>query len=186
MAIQLSFLEPKQVSSTPVRKADPAGGTRQDDEYNTPKWLWQLGQDVFGLDEYDIDPATNETSAVPDSKKFMLLNDGLSRSWKSPKREMTRGWLNPPFSKNSEFVEKLCSEYQKGGLEMIVLDKHDHRVGWWWELEAAAAGLCLIRGYVQFEGHSQSYRFPVSIFYFGPNYEAFERVFKDYGRCVQL
>ncbi|NEQ48667.1 MAG: hypothetical protein F6K11_00850 [Leptolyngbya sp. SIO3F4] len=185
--MQLSLLQPNEIITTPGKcRNDPAEGTVKDDEYNSPEWLWKLGLKVFGIEEYDLDPATNETSTVPAHTKFHLWDDGLTRRWRVPKRKITRGWLNPPFSKNEQFADKLIAEYQEGGLEMIVLDKHDHRVAWWWNLEAVATGLCIIRGYVKFDGHKTPYRFPVSVFYFGLDYEKFKQVFKNYGLCINL
>ena len=173
-------------SFMPGQRCDPAGGTVRDDEYNTPRWLWEPGLRVFGIEEYDLDPATNETAIVPAYQRLTQAENGLACSWRLSHRQPTRLWLNPPFSQNAAFAKKLIQEWKAGGIEAIVLNKHDHRVGWWWQLEEAAVGLCLVRGYVQFAGQRAGYRFPVSVFFFGADYSIFEREYECLGRCFRL
>lgn len=157
---------------------DPAGGTSNDDEYNTPQWLWQPGLKVFGLEKYDLDVATNNNSTVPAAEKFTIDDNSLSQSWQRRKNGKTKLWMNPPFSENLPFALKLIDEWQWGHIEAIVLDKHDHRVAWWGLLADAATEVLLVRGYVRFDGQTASYRFPVAMFYFGSEPQKFR---EEYG-----
>lgn len=79
----------------------------KDNEYYTPKYI----VDYFYPNGFDYDPATNEEKA----KEFNVKNydtietDGLSKDWTKYKNI----WINPPFTKKYEFLNKAVETYNK-------------------------------------------------------------------------
>ena len=67
------------------------------DDYYTPKWVF----DALGL-EFDTDPAQpiGGCSWIPVKQYFTVLDDGLAQEWKG------RVWLNPPYSKPNDWIER--------------------------------------------------------------------------------
>ena len=84
-----------------------------DNEYYTPKEF----VDRFGI--FDYDPATTKEKAI----EFGLVNydtietDGLSKDWTIYKRI----WINPPFTRKHEFMEKAWKTYQEAKNEIYIL-----------------------------------------------------------------
>lgn len=76
----------------------------KDDEYYTPLKVINY----FG--KFDYDPATT----IEKAKEFNITNfdtietDGLKKNWSLYKNI----WINPPFTKKKEFLEKAINEYK--------------------------------------------------------------------------
>lgn len=83
------------------------------DDWYTPKEL----VDRFG--KFDYDPATTPKRAkILDISNYDIKNtDGLSSDWTNYKRI----WINPPFTKKKEFLEKAWATYQQTGAEIYFL-----------------------------------------------------------------
>lgn len=83
------------------------------DEWYTPKEFVAM----FG--EFDYDPATTPEKA----KEFNLLNydwvesDGLKSDWTQYKRI----WINPPFTRKHEFLEKAFETYRQARNDIYIL-----------------------------------------------------------------
>ena len=93
--------------------AKPEVGNIKDNEYYTPKEF----VDRFG--KFDYDPATTKEKA----EEFGVLNydtietDGLSKDWTKYKRI----WINPPFTRKHEFLEKAFQTYREVKNEIYIL-----------------------------------------------------------------
>lgn len=101
MAGHLAYMAKPQVQFT------------KDNEYYTPKEF------VARFGEFDYDPATTPEKA----KEFNLLNfdwietDGLKSDWTQYKRI----WINPPFTRKHEFLEKAFETYRQAKNEIYIL-----------------------------------------------------------------
>ena len=85
----------------------------KDNEYYTPKEF----VDRFG--RFDYDPATTKEKA----DEFGILHydtietDGLAQDWTPYKRI----WINPPFTRKHEFLQKAWCTYEQAGNEKYIL-----------------------------------------------------------------
>ena len=85
----------------------------KDNEYYTPKEF------VSRFGRFDYDPATTKEKA----EEFEILNydtietDGLQKDWTQYKRI----WINPPFTRKHEFIEKAWKTYQEVKNEIYIL-----------------------------------------------------------------
>lgn len=76
---------------------DESHVTKSSDDYYTPSWVFE----TLGL-EFDTDPAQpiGGCSWIPVKKYFTILDDGLQQKWTG------RVWLNPPYSKPNDWIER--------------------------------------------------------------------------------
>lgn len=85
----------------------------KDNEYYTPKEFVAM----FG--SFDYDPATTKEKA----KEFGIQNydtietDGLTQEWS----QYQRIWINPPFTRKHEFLQKAWQTYQTAKNEIYIL-----------------------------------------------------------------
>ncbi|PZV02430.1 MAG: hypothetical protein DCF32_15015 [Leptolyngbya sp.] len=180
--------------SQKLRKAnattEEAPGIDQD-ENNTPAWVWQPILDRWGRGEFDIDVATNEHSNVPAIAGFTKDNSALDAevTWQvepTDDEAETTGWENPPFSKNGIFSKKFAEQHDKGQLptHFFVLNKADSRTAWHKEYMVRCQAVCRVDRYVKFEqpeGDRQGATFSIDVFYFGPDKERFAEATAHYG-----
>lgn len=101
MAGQLLYMAKSQVQFT------------KDNEYYTPKEF------VNRFGTFDYDPATTKEKAeefgVPNYDT--IETDGLSKDWTQYKRI----WVNPPFTRKHEFLQKAWETYQITGNDIYIL-----------------------------------------------------------------
>lgn len=105
----------------------------QSDEWYTPIDL------IRSLGEFDLDPSCGPRCPNRTAKRRYGVR-GVERPWRG------RVWLNPPFSDVKPWVEKMIAH--DDGV-MLVFARTD--AGWFQSAVAAAAGVYLLRGRVQFE-----------------------------------
>jgi hypothetical protein len=93
--------------------AKPIVGNTKDNEYYTPaSFVAQFGS-------FDYDPATTKEKAA----EFGIVHydtietDGLTKDWTQYKRV----WINPPFTRKTEFLQKAWDTYQRAKNEIYVL-----------------------------------------------------------------
>ena len=85
----------------------------KDNEYYTPREF------VSRFGKFDYDPATTKEK----SDEFGISNydtietDGLSKDWTKYKRI----WINPPFTRKHEFIDKAWRTYLKSKNEIYIL-----------------------------------------------------------------
>lgn len=87
------------------QKSEPLG-FGAGDQRCTPPEVWRVALAALGLDEFDLDPATNEFATVPAKKRLMgggqgakPEDNGLLVAWSG------HVWLNFPFSTPMPWVE---------------------------------------------------------------------------------
>jgi len=85
----------------------------KDNEYYTPKEF------VARFGHFDYDPATTKEKA----QEFGIVNydtietDGLKKDW----RQYKRIWINPPFTRKHEFIQKAWETYLLAKNEIYIL-----------------------------------------------------------------
>lgn len=82
-------------------------GFKAGDQRCTPRVVWQAALEAIGVDEFDLDPATNPFSTVPAKRRLMgghhgsdPKENGLTVEWYG------HVWLNFPFSQPVPWVER--------------------------------------------------------------------------------
>jgi len=81
---------------------DKVDKEKYSDIWNTPKYI------IDSLGDFDLDPCSSEYRKWDSAKThFTIKDDGLKQKW------FGRVWLNPPYSKASQFMEKLA-EHNNG------------------------------------------------------------------------
>ena len=85
----------------------------KDNEYYTPKEF------VARFGEFDYDPATTKEKAEEFGVKNYdtIETDGLTKDWTKYKRI----WINPPFTRKAEFLQKAWETYQQVKNEIYIL-----------------------------------------------------------------
>jgi hypothetical protein len=158
------------------------------DEQHTPKRLWEPGLEVFGVESFELDPASYAGSQIPCDRIFTKEQNALLQDW-----ECGCLWFNFPFSEQKAFTRKFLEQYAAGKIDgAIGLSKMDNRTEWWSELAEACSAMCLVTGYDQFESPSadgnsnkNSSFFPIVIWYFGPDVDKFCYAYSSVGIVVQ-
>jgi hypothetical protein len=129
------------------------------------------------LGEIDLDPCSEggEPPNVPAHAHYTAADDGLAHSWHG------RIYMNPPYGREiSDWVEKLCSEYEVGQVtEAIALVPSRTDTRWWRRLREYP--VCFVQGRLTFVGSQDPAPFPSAVFYLGRDIARFCRAFGDLG-----
>lgn len=177
---QPAALEPVALT---VLEEPPLMARSGSDEHYTPEILWRPGLVAWEKDAYDLDPASNSETEphVPANRVFTIETNGLARDWVADLL-----FCNPPFSLNTEFVEKLISELELGHIRhAIFLAKCDCRTAWFEALCANCNAACLVHQSVTFHGSANGSFFGVVLFYFGDDAGLFYRSHQHLGTVMQ-
>ena len=85
----------------------------KNDEWYTPKYI----VDYFG--KFDYDPATTKEKAEEFNIPFYdtIETDGLTKNWDS----FNNIWINPPFTKKKEFIQKAVETYNKTKANIYII-----------------------------------------------------------------
>lgn len=150
-----------------------------DMECYTPKHIIERVISVMG--QIDLDPCSNsrESPNVPASFHYTSEDDGLVQDW------FGRVYMNPPYGdKISEWVRRLCSEWELGHLsEAIALVPSRTDTEWFRLLRSFPH--CFVWGRLKFSDFENSAPFPSMLVYLGSNVERFAEVFSDIGDVYQ-
>jgi phage N-6-adenine-methyltransferase len=152
------------------------------DEWYTPLHYIDLARQVLGA--LDVDPATClfAQSRIGAAKYYTKENDGLSQPWHG------RVWLNPPYSRVEEFVDKLRREIASGNVTAaIMLVNNFSDTAWFHQAASAASALCFPRGRIFFEREDGPADSPLQaqcFFYYGKDVAGFRKVFASIGLVV--
>ena len=105
------------------RSVQHLGSINVQDEYGTPKKLFQNI-----CKKYDVYPkidicASNTNHVVPDyiTKEQNCLNYNIAQDF----------FMNPPYSRVSEFIEFACSQHVKNNISCIILTYSKTGTRWW-------------------------------------------------------
>jgi DNA N-6-adenine-methyltransferase (Dam) len=174
----------------------PSGvlGSAKSCEQYTPEYLWKPGLEMFGIEEYDLDPATWDQSPIPCKQRFTRKDDGLSQEWNAQYL-----WSNFPYSDRDpatgkkqivmgKWVAKLIHAHHWGYVHnALTLVKSDCRPEWFHALLGASSAYLFIKGGVTFEQpasaetkNSSSF-FGSIIFYLGDEPDKFYDAYKHLG-----
>ena len=162
-----------------VHSSSNTGGS---DEWTTPEWLY----DYFYKDyKFGLDAAASDSN-------FLCLNyfteqdDALKQSWKG----YGNVFVNPPYSKNQQFLEKIIDELD-GTFSVIALVPSRTDTRWWHDLVMPCASeIWFIKGRLKFSNSQNSAPFPSCVLrfkYSEPNKDYLPKIYslakpKSYGR----
>jgi DNA N-6-adenine-methyltransferase (Dam) len=91
----------------------PPPPPRTDDEWTTPRDLFEALEAEFG---FDLDPSATPENALC-GRYFTREDDGLSRPWTG------RVFVNPPYSDLEPWVAKAWQSTQDGTAELVLLER---------------------------------------------------------------
>jgi len=152
----------------------------QSNEWLTPSKIIERVIAIMGF--INLDPCSNSktTPSVPAHNHFTIETDGLSLPWYG------RVYMNPPYGREiSQWVEKLCSEYEHGKVSeaiALVPARTDTR----WFRQFRKYPRCFIWGRLKFSDHKNFAPFPSMVVYLGKNNRTFINKFRDIGDIYQL
>ena len=93
---------------------DHVNTSQKSDERYTPKWVLDLVEQILGV--IDLDPCADPQKRVPALRHLTKEDDGLSCGWSG------KVFLNPPFSKSSDWIKHLSIYCHTGSVsEAVVL-----------------------------------------------------------------
>jgi phage N-6-adenine-methyltransferase len=153
-------------------------------EWFSPPEDVERGRAVLGT--IDLDPASSPRAqeTVKARKFYDKEQNGLRQPWEG------RVWLNPPYSQPliTEFVGKLCDEWQAGRVTAAIMLTHNYTDTAWFQRAAASANaICFTQGRVRFYEPDGALAKPMqgqAFFYFGNNIDRFTAVFQSCGFVV--
>lgn len=172
-----------------VTPAHPAGilASAKKNQHGTPEFLWRPGLETFGIEQFDLDPASYEGSPIPCKKIFTKEDNGLEQDW-----EAEYLWSNFPYSSDEgkawmgQWVDKLLYHYNECHVrQALTLVKCDCRPEWFRNLFYEASAYCLVWNSFAFEGNDNSSFFGAVIFYFGGEVDRFYRAYSPIGGIGQ-
>ena len=146
------------------RNAPDASG----DHRVTPRRVWEPCLAALGIEQWDLDPATNAHASLPARRKCdgRRGRDGLRVAWSG------HVWFNPPFRSIPPWIEKLAAEIRRGELaSATVLVPSDHSPEWWGALHDLSHVMARWQGrppFVTPGAVNHSPPFPVDVFLWHP------------------
>jgi hypothetical protein len=172
--------------SAVLRSSGKGTDDRDNDEQFTPEELWKPMLRVFGVKEFDLDPASYEGSPIPAKKHYTKADNALVQSWESETM-----WFNFPFSMHSAMEGKFRDERESGRQKQAGgLIKCDCRPVWFQNFISQADACCMVAGSWKFgrpdvlEENANSSFFGIMIVYYGEDAAAFYREYKAYGEVM--
>jgi DNA N-6-adenine-methyltransferase (Dam) len=169
-----------------LRSSGKGSDDRDNDEQYTPDNLWKPMLRVFGVAEFDLDPASYLGDPIPAKKRYTKADNALLQSWESETL-----WFNFPFSMHSAMEAKLSDERKAGRVKQAGgLIKCDCRPVWFQNFVSQADACCLVAGSWKFgrpevlEENANSSFFGVVIVYYGEDVAAFYREYNAYGEVM--
>lgn len=135
------------------------------DEWTTPQPLYDILNEEF---RFTLDAfATANNAKCP--AFFTKEQDALSQPWSYPLQPRTV-WMNPPYSRIAECLEKAYRESQKHGNVVVALVPTRTNPPWWHEYAMKASEIRFIERKVSFGGVKKGVPFTGSaILVFRPN-----------------
>jgi hypothetical protein len=97
------------------------------DEHYTPSWLFEKLGVTF---EMDVAAPIGGVPWIPAKESFSQLDDGLSKTW------IGSVWMNPPYSKPTDWVHKFLDH--GNGIALLVVSRSKWFSRMWEECDAMA------------------------------------------------
>lgn len=146
------------------------------DEMYTPLYILDWARLAMKIDQFDCDPATPLDNPTGAKVYYTLENSGLAEKndW------IGNVFMNPPFSNQLPFVQKLLSQLKKGNVKQCVfLTKSDFRPKWAKLLLNHADMMVAHKGGVKFIPNKHTARFGVALYCFGVSYKQVQEACKS-------
>lgn len=141
------------------------------DEYTTPGDILQFAREILEVKNFDLDPATMPDNNTKANKFFTKADDGLTKEW------VGKIWINPPFSKNKEFIQKAIDSYHVGRADKIIyLTRSEYRTTWARMLLDNAEYQVIYNGYTRYGGMKNAALFSTVLYTFGVDAEKIREV----------
>jgi len=153
------------------------------DEWYTPARYIESARKVMG--EIDLDPASSkQANQIVKAKQYLTKeDDGLSRPW------WGRMFMNPPYSMNKPFAEKMLDEYGMGNVDQAVVLVGAHAIETQWFKDYWDYVLCFTGHRIRFitpEGEQVAGNIAGSVFiYLGDKQKGFAEEFAQHGYVVK-
>ena len=148
-------------------------------EWNTPPAIIEKVLQVLGA--IDLDPCSDNKNHPNVTAKyhFTVEDNGLGQPW------IGKVYMNPPYGREiDDWVEKLCNEYEKGGVdEAIALVPARTDTKWWYRFRDYP--ICFVYGRLKFGSAENSAPFPSALVYLGSEIDRFYYAFYDIGDIWQ-
>ena len=152
-------------------------------EWWTPEKYINSVRAVMG--DIDLDPATcEEANAVIKANAIhTITDDGIQQSW------FGRVFLNPPYSRNKDFAEKMLYEFEKGDVDQAIVLLGAHAIETKWFAEYWNYVLCFTGHRITFDtptGEAKAGNIAGSVFiYLGDHQSKFAEEFNQHGFVVK-
>lgn len=116
--------------------------------WQTPPEIWKRALELFGRNEFDLDPCSpGEGSAIPCRDRYTSADDGLKRSWGE---SGALAWVNPPYGTALTcWIDKIIAESKKG-VQVIALVPARTGTKWWHRALESGARPEFIKGRIRF------------------------------------
>jgi hypothetical protein len=161
-------------------------------DWNTPPKYIKLIKKMLG--EIELDPCSNKYSIVNAKTEFILPKDGLLEDW-----NYKTIYVNPPYGRDTErgtsiksWIYKMNETYKKYNNEIICLIPVATNTSHYKDIIfKEGIGICFLndtRLKFMINGELSKKGAPMScaIIYWGKNYEKFEKIFSNYGKCFSI
>lgn len=145
--------------------------SKKSDEQTTPKWLFDILNDIF---KFDLDAAATKQNALCEMYYDQHAN-GLERRWGNST------WCNPPYSRGSilPFVKKAENEYLFHGINSLLLLPGDFSTNWFFEAYQKCTGIFGYNGRLKFNGSKDCAKFGSALVLYGYNKTKFLKLEKS-------
>jgi phage N-6-adenine-methyltransferase len=140
----------------PGQKVVPVYHRHQKDEWATPRDRFREWNREF---RFTLDAAATASNALC-RRFFTADDDALTKKWRG------RVWLNPPYSRVAEFVEKAYSEVQDGHASVVVALVPARTDTRWWHDYVIKGEVRFMRGRLKFGDTTNSAPFPSALVIF--------------------
>jgi hypothetical protein len=153
---------------------------RPGDHRCTPRAIWLAARHAAGIEQWDLDPATNQFSTLPAATKWdgeAEDRDGLALAW------FGDTWCNPPFSGMGVWTDKAIRESARTR-SLTFLGPGDSSTEWWrkWVSKCDAWAAWPTRIHFPMPDHpTGSPPGPIHLFYVGPRATRWRRVMAHVG-----
>lgn len=161
-------------------------------DWNTPPKYIDKVKEMLGTIE--LDPCSNELSIVGAINEFILPIDGLKEEW-----NYKTIYVNPPYGRDLErktsikdWIEKVNESHKKYNSEILCLIPVATNTSHYKEIIFKySTGICFLKDTrlkFMVDGDLSKKGAPMScaIIYWGNNYEKFEKVFLESGKCFKI
>ncbi len=155
------------------------------DNWGTPDLISLIVRRI--MIKINLDPCAEPGKRIFADKHFTVEDNGLSKRWSG------KVYMNPPYSKPSAWIEKLCTELKLGCVtEAIALIPTSTDTKWFDLIWETCSGICFWKGRIKFLDIADCYKEKLParsahcLVYWGKNFGVFEEETQPYGKVIAL